>query len=599
LFRPDPFIPGPGGVPQAMDFSPGQHGNAMGLPTVLSAVAAGAGSFVIASLDAGPLLALAWVAVSVAAALLARRALSPEAATPGLAGWLQRLRSGENVPPLEAGSLGPLASCAEDLNALAVGQRLRDVSLARLEVPLQRIPEGIRLARKGIDRSRESIEKAVEETASRMANINSSIRDINEEVESLSRSTAEASSSILQMGGAVEEVTRGTGALHESVGASSSSIHEITASIRQVAESADAVQGMAEESAVAMVQMDRAIHEVSQHASSASDLTIQVSEGAEAGSTVVSATVDDMRRIRELTEAAKTVLERLAERIGEIGEIVDVIGSINDETNLLSLNAAIIAAQAGEQGKPFAVVASHVKTLAQRTAGSTKEIEALIAAVQEESSNAVEAMGAGMEAVEAGVSRSRKAGEELLRIRDSAREASSQVAEIARATGEQTRNSKHVTEAAQRTSAMVQQITIAMAEQTRASENMLENVEAALAICSRVHRSTEEQRESGRFVMASISSISDMIQQIQRNTESHAGASEAVSEAVRGILETARGAGWELPEVTEALDMMCAEVENLLGSARDPEDPLRSFEASRPPGAPGQSSPLDSLNSSK
>ena len=154
-----------------MDFSPGQHGNAMGLPAVLSAVAAGAGSFVIASLDAGPLLALAWVAVSVAAALLARRALSPEAATPGLARWLQRLRSGENVPPLEAGSLGPLASCAEDLNALAVGQRLRDVSLARLQVPLQRIPEGIRLARKGIDRSRESIEEAVEETASRMANV--------------------------------------------------------------------------------------------------------------------------------------------------------------------------------------------------------------------------------------------------------------------------------------------------------------------------------------------------------------------------------------------------------------------------------------------
>src|SRR4029450_2053050 len=126
------------------------------------------------------------------------------------------------------------------------------------------------------------------------------------------------------------------------------------------------------------------------------------------------------------------VLEKLADRIAQIGEIVDVIGGINEETNPLSVNAAIIAAQAGEQGKAFAVVANHVKTLAQRTAGSTKEIEALIRAVQDESSNAVRAMGAGMDAVESGVQRSRKAGEELDRIRGSSRDASSRVAEIAR-----------------------------------------------------------------------------------------------------------------------------------------------------------------------
>ena len=66
------------------------------------------------------------------------------------------------------------------------------------------------------------------------------------------------------------------------------------------------------------------------------------------------------------TGDAREVLEKLVERIGEIGQILNVIGEINDETNLLSLNAAIIAAQAGEQGKAFAVVANHVKTLAKR-----------------------------------------------------------------------------------------------------------------------------------------------------------------------------------------------------------------------------------------
>jgi methyl-accepting chemotaxis protein len=311
---------------------------------------------------------------------------------------------------------------------------------------------------------------------------------------------------------------------------------------------------MAEESAAAMVQMDRAIQEVGEHVREASVLTEQVSEGAAAGQHAVTATIDGIEEIRAQTSRAKAVMERLAERIGEIGEIVNVIGAINDETNLLSLNAAIIAAQAGEQGKAFAVVANHVKTLAQRTAGSTKEIEGLIRAVQDESSNAVRAMGAGMDAVESGVQRSRKAGEELDRIRSSSRDASSRVAEIARAAGEQARNSKHVAEAAQNTSSMVQQISSAMAEQSRASDAMLKNAEAALELCRQVHRSTEEQRESGRFITASIGSITEMIRSIQQNTESHSAASEAVSDAVGRILEVAKQSGRRVPEVLSAVE---------------------------------------------
>jgi methyl-accepting chemotaxis protein len=519
-------------------------------------IAAGSGLGALAAARLGPLFGFLWVGLAVAAALLLDRAVWNSIAAPvqRVLEAIERLAAGDGEVRVAPEELGALSHFSQTLNTLCERQSQLSREITTLIQRLPEIPERVFEAMREVDGGRISTEEAVEETASLLANINTSIRSINGEVESLSRSTEEASSSILEMQSSIDEVARSAALLNESVDASTSSIHEISASIRQVAESADTVQSMAEESAAAMVEMDRAIQEVGDHVREASVLTEQVSQGAEAGQQAVTATIDGIEEIRAQTSRAKAVLERLAERIGEIGEIVNVIGGINDETNLLSLNAAIIAAQAGEQGKAFAVVANHVKTLAQRTAGSTKEIESLIGAVQEESSNAVRAMGAGMEAVESGVQRSRKAGEELDRIRSSSREASARVAEIARAAGEQARNSKHVAEAAQNTSSMVQQISTAMSEQSRASDAMLKNAEAALELCRQVHRSTEEQRESGRFITASIGSITEMIRSIQQNTESHSAASEAVSDAVNRIIEVARKSGERVPEVLSAVE---------------------------------------------
>ncbi|MDH3685448.1 MAG: methyl-accepting chemotaxis protein, partial [Myxococcales bacterium] len=514
------------------------------------ALASGGGAL-LASAWFGAWGAAVWLLVAVAGAVSADRWLWNRIRGPVTAALaaIERIAEGDYDVEVSAAELGPMAPFSTTLNTLSDRQRLLSREVSRVIGLLRELPAGVQQAIEEVDSGRGATEEAVEETASLLANINTSIRSINGEVESLSRSTEEASSSILEMQSSIDEVARSAASLTESVDASTSSIHEISASMRQVSDSADSVQGMAEESAAAMVEMDRAIQEVGDHVREASGLTEKVSQGAEEGSRAVTATIDGIVEIRVQTSEAKTVLERLAQRIGEIGEIVNVIGSINDETNLLSLNAAIIAAQAGEQGKAFAVVANHVKTLAQRTASSTGEIETLIRAVQEESSNAVQAMGAGMDAVEVGVARSRKAGEELDTIRVSAREANSRVAEIARAANEQIRNSKHVAEAAQNTSSMVQQISAAMSEQSRAGDAMLKNAEAALELCRQVHRSTEEQRESGRFITASISSVTEMIRSIQGNTESHSAASEAVADAVTRILDVAQKSGEQIPNV--------------------------------------------------
>jgi methyl-accepting chemotaxis protein len=504
---------------------------------------AAAGAALLSAFAGSAWAGLAWGAVVAAGAALLRAQRPDPLARAELAAQLLARVAGGELRALDSDAAASLGELAQPLRQLVRrGQAARGAA-AQLQRALTSLPEAVDRADREVSESRDAIEERVEETASLLAHINGSIRGINIEVESLASSSEEASTSILQMGSAIDEVARNAGALHDAAGASASAVHELSGSIRQVAEGADAVQGMAEESAAAMVQMDRTIQEVSQHVGGASELTQQVSAGAEEGSRAVDDTIEGIAEIRRQTLEARAVLERLARRIAEIGEIVNVIGGINEETNLLSLNAAIIAAQAGEQGKAFAVVANHVKTLAQRTAGSTKQIEGLIGAVQQESANAVRAMGAGIEAVESGVERSRRAGAALEAIRERARQASARVAEIARASQEQSRNSRHVAEAAQRTSSMVQQISEAMGGQSSASENLLRNAESSLDLCGQVQRSIEEQRETTRYITASISAITEMIKSIRVNTESHGAASEAAQQAVSRILEVARKSG--------------------------------------------------------
>jgi len=386
-------------------------------------------------------------------------------------------------------------------------------------------------------------EEAVEETASLVANMRQSVYSIAEQVDLLIGSSDESAASILELGSSIAEVANNTASLHEVVDASTSSVHEMGASIRQVAQGAEQVQEMAESTAASVIEMDRSVQEVSTNAIEAAALTERAHQGATAGREAVQSTISDIEQISALTGQAMDRLDGLVTQISQIGNILAAIDEINDETNLLSLNAAIIAAQAGEQGKAFLVVANHVKTLARRTAGSTQDIEGLIAVIEEESSEAVKAMRAGIEAVATGVSRSQDAGRALESIQEACSDASERVGEIARATTEQSRTSKEVAEATLRTSSQVQQISQAIAEQKRASESMLESAESALSSCLLVRRSTDEQRETSQLITSSIGSISTMIREIGSQARVHAGASDDIGAAVMRLLDNAQASG--------------------------------------------------------
>ena len=139
-------------------------------------------------------------------------------------------------------------------------------------------------------------------------------------------------------------------------------------------------------------------------------------ETARSGAEIVELTVSGMQKIIQIVYDASVKIKQLGKNSEQIGEIIQVIDDIADQTNLLALNAAIEAARAGEQGRGFAVVADEVRKLAERTTKATKEISQMIKNIQVETGNAVKAIELGSEEAAKGKEFAEKSGHALSEI---------------------------------------------------------------------------------------------------------------------------------------------------------------------------------------
>ena len=233
-----------------------------------------------------------------------------------------------------------------------------------------------------------------------------------------------------------------------------------------------------------VLEMAGRINEVSGQAQESASVARQSLQAADTGLQSVQNAIGGMNTLRDQIQETSKRIKRLGESSQEIGEITELISDITEQTNVLALNAAIQAASAGEAGRGFSVVAEEVQRLAERSADATRQIAALVKAIQGDTQDAVAAMERSTQGVVEGARLSDAAGSALTEIDSVSRRLAELIEQISSASQREAGLANEVAENIQHIFAVTEQTsegTRSTAQQVRALSQVAEELRQSVA----------------------------------------------------------------------------------------------------------------------
>ncbi len=221
-----------------------------------------------------------------------------------------------------------------------------------------------------------------------------------------------------------------------------------------------------------VLAMARNITAVSKRAENSSIVAQRALAASQAGQQAVQASLQGMNGIRDQIQDTAKRIKRLGESSQQISEIVDLIGDITEQTNVLALNASIQAASAGEAGRGFTVVADEVQRLAERSAEAAKQVAALVRAIQTDTQDAVSAMAKSTQGVVEGAQLADTAGTAITHISSISQELAEIILDIAKTTRGQADQAQTVARAITQILSMTEKTTLGTRETAQSTEEL-------------------------------------------------------------------------------------------------------------------------------
>ncbi len=338
-----------------------------------------------------------------------------------------------------------------------------------------------------------------------------------------SKSTGEATG---QISTSIGQVAEGTRDQATSVYETQTASNEMTNTVGDIKSAGGEQASALDEGRQLMSEMATAISQVSATADTVAQGSSKSAETARHGTEVVSEAVERITIVRRTVDSTAEKIRELGERSNEIGNIIQVIDEISEQTNLLALNAAIEAARAGEQGRGFAVVADEVRKLAERSSGSTKEIAELIKGIQNQTTEAVEAMESGAKEVEEGAAVVEQGGAALTEI----------------------------VSAVETTNTQIEEISATMTQLQSSAETVTSSMEKIQEIVTANEQNAGQISEQTAKVSSSIESIAAVAEQNSAAADQVSAAADEMSSQVEQLSQTSG----EMSEIAEELETTVA-----------------------------------------
>lgn len=509
----------------------------------------------------GILLTLVVLGIGVAAIFVATRVMIRPLTL--IARSAEHLASGDLTRRIETPHRNEIGVLAAAFNAMSEGL----AGIARKILSGQRrvreVAGGIRRDSQAVAVRAEAQNEIVDQASASIEKSDGDTRVIGERMEDLSASAEETGSSILEMAASLEEVSQHMDALHASIEETSTAAVEMAQSIASIDQSVESLSAFAGETAASMTQIDASIRQVRESARKSAQLSEGAAQDAEGGQEAVMQTVSAMSAVRDAVRADSSRMTTLGERSREVGKIVRMIEEVAGETHLLALNAAILAAQSGEEGKGFAVVAAEIRALSERASAGASEIGDLLSAIQSEIGAMSESTKESVRRVEDGVTRSQGAGERLAKIRERSRLASEAASEIARATAEQSDGSHRVATAIDRVREQIGQIASAMSQQKAGGRHVENAVVSMRERSASIKGAVREQKNAGDSIAQAAESTLARIREVLSSTERQKAESARLVELISGVRRQSAENTQTASAVSAAVEELQTEIDAL------------------------------------